>query len=90
MTPLFRWREMRPPEESGTIRLAEPLRIVGRAVEVVRGLVAFELAFASGLFCFGKKSGGLGRGQRLEIPRDIESLRMCRCIAGFLWPVKPM
>src|SRR6266850_7324399 len=54
--------------------LAEPLRIVDGAVEVVRGLVAFELAFASGLFCLGKKSGGLSRGQRLEIPRDIEGL----------------
>jgi len=39
--------------------LAEPLRIVDGAVEVVGGLVAFELAFASGLLCFGKKSGGL-------------------------------
>src|SRR6266403_1182737 len=54
--------------------LAEPLRIVDGAVEVVRGLVAFELAFASGLFCLGKKSGGLSGGQRLEIPRDLEGL----------------
>ncbi len=44
------------------------------AIEVVRGLVAFELAIASSLLCFVKKGGGLGGGQRLEIPRDIESL----------------
>jgi len=47
---------------------------VDGAIEVVRGLVAFELAFASGLLCLGKKSGGLSGGQRLEISRDIESL----------------
>src|SRR5260370_26432795 len=53
---------------------AEPLRIVDGAVEVVGGLVAFELALASGLLCFGKKGGRLVSGQRLEIPRDIQSL----------------
>src|SRR6266850_1329482 len=54
--------------------LAEPLRVVDGAVEVVRGLVAFELAFASGLLRFGEKRSRLGRGQRLEVSRDIESL----------------
>src|SRR6266436_819390 len=61
-------------EEFKKSELAEPLRIVDGAVEVVGGLVAFELTFASGLLRLGKKSGGLGGGQRLETPRDIESL----------------
>src|SRR6266850_4477652 len=59
------------PDPSG---LAEPLRIVDGAVEVVRSLVAFELAFASGLLRFGEKRGGLGGGQWLEASRHIKSL----------------
>src|SRR6267378_4897677 len=54
--------------------LAEPLRIVDGAVEVVGGLVEFELAVAGGLLGSGEQGGSFGGGQRLETARSVKSL----------------
>ena len=45
-----------------------------RAVEIVGGLVAFELAVAGGLLCSGKQGSGVGGGERFETARDVKSL----------------
>src|SRR5260370_15274453 len=48
--------------------------MVDGAVEVVGGLVAFELTVAGGLLCLGKKSGALGGGEQFEGASYVESL----------------
>src|SRR5260370_13015150 len=48
--------------------------MVDGAVEVVGGLVAFELTVAGGLLCLDKKSSGLGGGERLEGAGCVERL----------------
>ncbi len=52
----------------------QPLRILVRAIEVVRCLVAFELTFGGRRGGLREQSGDLGLAQRLETARSIESL----------------
>src|SRR5258708_1630561 len=75
-----------PPRSNGRHSLAEsrsaravtdstqPLRILVRAIEVVRSLVAFELALGGRHGSLREQSRDFGLAQRLETARSIERL----------------
>src|SRR4029077_1746978 len=64
-------RVVKSCEKSG---LAEPLRIVDRAVEIVGGLVALELAIASGLLRSSEEGSDFRGAERLETAGSVKSL----------------